>query len=102
MVELAGTVDAAQALRRIAAPLVATLQTFEQHGFAPFEPGFNARDALAQMAVTLSDGIAGIAQGVDRSGALLVQTDQGLQRVTSAEVSVRAQRRPDDSARPGY
>ena len=41
------------------------------------------------MQITLSDGMHGVAQGVDGSGALRVQTAQGLQRVTSSEVSVR-------------
>ncbi|MCX7248953.1 MAG: hypothetical protein NTX31_15005 [Burkholderiales bacterium] len=39
--------------------------------------------------MTLSNGTAGIAQGVDRRGALQLETAQGLLRVTSAEVSVR-------------
>jgi len=89
LVELLPGTSAGQALQRLMAPLVETLLTFEQHGFAPFQAAFNARDALAQQAVTLSDGMQGIAQGVDLGGALQVQTAQGLQRVTSAEVSVR-------------
>jgi BirA family biotin operon repressor/biotin-[acetyl-CoA-carboxylase] ligase len=44
--------------------------------------------------VTLSDGLQGVAQGVDATGALLVQTAQGVQRVTSSEVSVRMQSGP--------
>ncbi len=94
--ELLPEVDAAQALLRIAAPLVHAVQRFEAHGFAPFQMAFNARDALAQLPVTLSDGVQGVAQGVDASGALLVAGAQGVQRVTSAEVSVRPQ------AGPGY
>jgi len=89
LTELLPTLDAAQALARIVAPLIQTLKSFERLGFAPFQAGFRARDALAQAPVTLSDGVTGVAQGVDRDGALLVQTAQGLQRVTSAEVSVR-------------
>ena len=82
-------VDAAQALLRIAAALVQTLKTFEGHGFAPFLGAFTTRDALHGMAITLSDGGSGIAQGVDGTGALRVQTAQGLQAITSSEVSVR-------------
>jgi len=92
--ELLPEVDAAQALLRIAAPLVQTVQCFEAHGFAPFQQAFNARDALVQVPVTLSDGLQGMAQGVDASGALLVAGTQGVQRITSAEVSVRAQPGP--------
>ena len=94
LAELLPEVDAAQALLRIAAPLVQTVQRFEAHGFAPFQSDFNARDALAQVPVTLSDGMQGVAQGVDASGALLVASAQGVQRVTSAEVSVRVQPGP--------
>jgi len=93
--ELMAGVDAGQALGRIALPLVQTLQTFEQRGFTYFQDAFNQRDALAHVPVTLSDGMHGVAQGVDGSGALRVQTAQGMQRVTSSEVSVRPARGPD-------
>jgi BirA family biotin operon repressor/biotin-[acetyl-CoA-carboxylase] ligase len=94
LAELLPGVDAAQALARMAAPLVLAVQAFEARGFAPFQAKFNAIDALAQLPVTLSDGMQGVAQGVDASGALLVATPQGVQRVTSAEVSVRPQPGP--------
>ena len=58
--ELLTGVDAAQALARVVLPLVQTLQRFEQHGFAPFQADFAARDALAGVAVSLSDGIVRI------------------------------------------
>ena len=89
LIELLPGIQAAQALQRVATPLVQAIQRFEQCGFAPFQADFNARDALAQRAVTLSDGMQGLAQGVDRVGALQVLTNAGLQRVTSSEVSVR-------------
>lgn len=82
-------VTPAQALVRLAAPLVETLQLFMQQGFAPFQERFHAIDALAGLPVTLSDGTTGVARGVDASGALQVQTEAGWQRVSSAEVSVR-------------
>ncbi len=82
-------IHAGQALKQLIGPLVDTLLTFEVQGFAPFQAAFNARDALSQVAVALSDGMQGIALGVDRVGALQVQTAQGVQCVTSAEVSVR-------------
>ena len=86
---IAPELDAPGALGRLAAPLVQAVQAFERLGFAPFQARFNARDVLRQRPVTLSDGTGGIAQGVGEDGALLVQTAQGLQQVTSAEVSVR-------------
>lgn len=82
-------IDAPQALLRVAAPLVQALKLFEAHGFAPFKPRFNERDALSGLAVCLSDGTEGMALGVDGIGALLVHTAHGLKKVTSAEVSVR-------------
>jgi BirA family biotin operon repressor/biotin-[acetyl-CoA-carboxylase] ligase len=78
-----------QALERVLLPLVQTLRRFEGEGFSPFAAGFNARDGLRDHAVTLSDGICGVARGVNASGALLVHTEAGLQAVVSSEVSVR-------------
>ena len=81
--------DAPTALLRIVPPLVAMLQGFEACGFAPVQPRFAARDVLQGRAVTLSDGQTGTAHGVAEDGALLVHTAQGMQAVTSAEISVR-------------
>ena len=81
--------DAPAALLRIVPPLVAMLQGFEACGFAPVQPRFAARDVLQGRAVTLSDGQTGTAHGVGEDGALLVHTAQGMQAVTSAEISVR-------------
>lgn len=89
LAELVPGISAMLALAQILPPLVQTLRAFEQQGFAAFQARFNARDALAQTPVSLSDGQHGVAMGVDPVGALLLQTGQGLQRVTSAEVSVR-------------
>ena len=80
---------AAQALERVAQPLIDTVLRFAQQGFAPLLPAFAARDALRGRAVTLSDGTTGEAQGVDATGALLVHTAAGLKKITTSEVSVR-------------
>jgi len=87
--ELWPQADAPGALARVVPPLIRALQAFEREGFAPFEAGFTERDVLRGREVTLSDGTAGRAGGVDRSGALLVHTAAGLQPVSSSEVSVR-------------
>ena len=87
--ELVPGIDAAAALARVAAALVATVQAFERGGFAPFQARFHARDVLQGRAVRLSDGTDGVAQGVDTQGALRVATAQGLQTITSSEISVR-------------
>jgi BirA family biotin operon repressor/biotin-[acetyl-CoA-carboxylase] ligase len=87
--ELLPRSDAGQALLQIAAPLVQTLQAFQSFGFAPFQARFNARDALRDRLVVLSDGTTGTAHGASESGALLVHTALGMQAVASSEVSVR-------------
>ena len=79
-------ITAPAALERVALPLVRAVQAFAHVGFAPFEARFAARDALA---VRLSDGTQGQAEGVDATGALRVRTAAGVQRITSGEISVR-------------
>lgn len=87
--EVLPDLDAGGALLRIAAPLVQTILAFQTFGFAPFQARFNARDALRDRAVVLSDGTAGTAHGTSEAGALLVHTARGMNAVTSSEVSVR-------------
>ncbi|MDP3761237.1 MAG: biotin--[acetyl-CoA-carboxylase] ligase [Ramlibacter sp.] len=87
--ELMPGIAAGEVLRRVAAPLVQAVQAFETFGFAPFQARFNARDALRDRAVALSDGTAGTAHGTTERGALLVHTAGGMNTVTSSEVSVR-------------
>jgi BirA family biotin operon repressor/biotin-[acetyl-CoA-carboxylase] ligase len=87
--ELLPGVDAGAALLRIAPPLVRDVQAFEQAGFAGFRLRFEARDALRDRAVALSDGTTGTAHGVAEDGSLLVHTAAGLQAISSSEVSVR-------------
>lgn len=88
-------ITAAQTLLRVAKPLLATLLAFEnpgvRGGFASLQNAFNARDALRDLTVTLSDGRTGVARGVDATGALQVETAQGLEVINSSEVSVRPQ-----------
>jgi BirA family transcriptional regulator, biotin operon repressor / biotin---[acetyl-CoA-carboxylase] ligase len=79
------------ALERLFTPLLRDVLEFERTGFAAFSSRFATRDGLKGRLVHLSDGSTGQAQGVDCSGALLVHTSQGLQRVASQEVSVRPQ-----------
>lgn len=87
--ELLPGIDAAGALLRIAAPLARAIVLFEEQGFPAFRAEFERRDVLRGQSVSLSDGRVGDALGVDERGALLVHTSDGMQRVTSAEVSVR-------------
>jgi BirA family biotin operon repressor/biotin-[acetyl-CoA-carboxylase] ligase len=87
--EMLPGVTAGEVLERIAAPLVQAVQAFEAFGFGPFQARFNARDALRDRAVALSDGTAGTAHGTTERGALLVHTAAGMTSITSSEVSVR-------------
>jgi BirA family transcriptional regulator, biotin operon repressor / biotin---[acetyl-CoA-carboxylase] ligase len=89
--ELDGAFDAPTALARLALPLVHALQSFERSGFAAFADRFAARDLLFQRRITTTQaGLPeGVALGVSAEGALRVQTPQGLQSVSSGEVSVR-------------
>jgi BirA family biotin operon repressor/biotin-[acetyl-CoA-carboxylase] ligase len=87
--DLQSGVTGPKALMKVAAPLLATLQAFERAGFAPLRNAFNARDALSNLSVTLSDGRHGVARGVDATGAMLVDTEQGQEAISSSEVSVR-------------
>ena len=87
--EIDPRLSAPTVLARVLPALVEALAGFAQTGFAPWAARFNARDALADAPVILSDGTAGTARGVDTRGALRVQTAQGLREVSSAEVSVR-------------
>ncbi len=89
LTELWPEATAPLALARLALPLVQALQAFERDGFAPLRTAFHARDLLYGQPVQCSDGVVGTARGVDASGALLVHTDQGLKKISSAEVSVR-------------
>jgi len=82
-------ITAADALARVAAPLVAAVQAFALTGFAPLQTRFHARDVLQGLAVTTSDGVQGLALGVDASGALQIETPTGVLKVHSSEVSVR-------------
>ncbi len=87
--DLKSGITAPEALMKVAEPLLATLHAFERTGFAPLQNAFNARDALHNLPVTLSDGRHGVARGVDATGAMLVDTEQGLEAISSSELSVR-------------
>ena len=84
-------IDAPAALHRVAAPLLAMLQAFEQGGFAPLRPRFAARDVLLGQTLntTLADTPQGVADGIDDDGALVLRVAGQRVRLASGEVSVR-------------
>ncbi len=89
LLELDERLDAPTALACLLPSLVGDIQAFALQGFAPLAARFAERDLLRGRAVNLSDGTGGVAEGVGPDGALLVRTGQGLQAVTSSEISVR-------------
>jgi BirA family biotin operon repressor/biotin-[acetyl-CoA-carboxylase] ligase len=73
--------------------LAAALTRFSHAGFAPFCARWNSRHAYAGREVTIVDnGVvlhAGVAAGVDDSGALLLDTPTGRVVVHAGDVSLR-------------
>ncbi len=70
------------------------LLKFSSHGFAPFRAEWESCHAWhnQQARVLLSDGssVAGIARGVNESGALILETAQGMQIFHAGEISLAA------------
>ena len=89
LVEVLPNADAPSTLDAILLPLVRAVLAFEQQGFGELRTAFHARDLLYGREVVCTDGTTGTARGVDAGGALLVHTASGLQKISSAEVSVR-------------
>jgi BirA family biotin operon repressor/biotin-[acetyl-CoA-carboxylase] ligase len=89
--ELDTTATAPSVMAQIALPLVQAIELFESDGFGAFEDRFAARDVLRGHTVrtTQADVQQGIARGISAQGELLVQTDSGIVKVASGEVSVR-------------
>ncbi len=73
--------------------LVALLTAYEEEGFSSWREEWQALDALngRQISVfTGSNQSRGLAQGVDENGALLLQTETGVQSFQGGEVSLKA------------
>jgi BirA family transcriptional regulator, biotin operon repressor / biotin---[acetyl-CoA-carboxylase] ligase len=91
--ELLPDISAPEALQRIALPLVQTILAFADYGFEPFQARFNTLDVLRNRQVTALEGqvtnTVGTGCGVSETGALMLHNDNGMQFITSSEVSVR-------------
>lgn len=77
---------------RLLAALRRGLRLFEAEGFAAFTDEFARLDCLYGKPVRLYTPrgvVDGVGAGVDEQGALFVDTEDGRQRMDSAEVSVR-------------
>jgi BirA family biotin operon repressor/biotin-[acetyl-CoA-carboxylase] ligase len=77
----------------LAGEIIDGLARFRHEGLSPFLDEWRAADSLCDRAVTVQTSQTswhGIARGIDASGALLVETAQGMQKVLSGDISVRA------------
>jgi BirA family biotin operon repressor/biotin-[acetyl-CoA-carboxylase] ligase len=76
----------------IVAELGALLADYETTGFGRWRDDWALADALVDRSVRVEAGggdVAGTARGIDRDGALLIETAGGLERVIAGDVSVR-------------
>jgi BirA family biotin operon repressor/biotin-[acetyl-CoA-carboxylase] ligase len=70
------------------------LHCWEESGFAPWREAWQALDAYRDQPVNILMGdarIAGTERGVDRDGAIQIETTLGLQSFHGGEVSLRPQ-----------
>lgn len=81
---------------RVAAALITALADglaqFEREGFAAFVDEYAQHDLLRGKALNVQGALGplqGTGAGVDARGALLLQTDEGLRAIDSADVTVR-------------
>lgn len=90
---LGDAIDPNVLLAAILIELAGVLDRFTQRGFAALRDDWLARHAHADAAVQILSEFApprnGICRGVDHDGALLLETEAGVERVLSGEVSLR-------------
>ncbi len=96
--DLAGYLGSAPDRNQVAANIIEALwemlPKFSQQGFGPFAAHWQATDLFADKRIVLQMGekrFVGIDRGVDASGALLVETEDGITRFHGGEVSLRGQ-----------
>lgn len=76
--------------------LVSLLAGWSDSGFNSWRDAWCARDMLKDEPITVTGGedLAGVASGVDETGALLIRTEQGMRAVYSGDASVRRNQNP--------
>jgi BirA family biotin operon repressor/biotin-[acetyl-CoA-carboxylase] ligase len=88
-------IEREQLLAALLNNLAAALQAFERDGFAAFAARWNAYHAYADRAVNILDRDQvlqqGVARGVDDTGRLLLDTEDGRITVMAGDVSLRLQ-----------
>lgn len=91
----ATTLDRNRLAAGVADALARELSAFEATGFPPFAPRWNAVDAFADRPVVVgpahepANRIAGVARGVDSTGALQLDVAGVRQRIIAGDVSLR-------------
>jgi BirA family biotin operon repressor/biotin-[acetyl-CoA-carboxylase] ligase len=76
----------------VLAALLESLHGFDKTGFDPFVENWAQYDVHQGKSVSLSMGqrrIVGIHRGVDRNGALLLETEEGIRTYHGGEISLR-------------
>jgi BirA family biotin operon repressor/biotin-[acetyl-CoA-carboxylase] ligase len=88
-------IERTQLLATLLNRLAAALVEFERDGFAVFAARWNACHAYADQAVKILDRgevlQQGVARGVDDTGRLLLDTDDGRMTIMAGDVSLRLQ-----------
>lgn len=72
--------------------IVSLLKDYAHHGFGVWQQQWQHYDALYGQEVEilgLADSLTGIAQGIDNTGALIINTATGQQLISGGEVSLR-------------
>lgn len=85
-------VDRQQITVALISHIVSLLADYAQQGFGAWRSKWQSYDALYGQPVHvlgLAESIVGMAQGIDTTGAFLIQTATGLQAISGGEVSVR-------------
>ncbi|PIE42577.1 MAG: bifunctional biotin--[acetyl-CoA-carboxylase] synthetase/biotin operon repressor [Gammaproteobacteria bacterium] len=86
------SVDKNLLLAEIMNELIMGLNKFERNGFSEFVDEWQSYHAMQQHKISLQVGskvVDGVCHGVDASGALLLDTDAGLQAFHGGEVSIQ-------------
>ncbi|MGX9461115.1 bifunctional biotin--[acetyl-CoA-carboxylase] ligase/biotin operon repressor BirA [Shewanella sp. A14] len=85
--------DKTELLIELHKTLKADLQLFEQEGLVSFLDRWNEFDLFIHREVSLlmaPNVVSGICRGIDKQGALLLETEQGIKRYIGGEISLRS------------
>lgn len=86
------TLNRQQVTAALVSHIVSLLADYPQSGFAVWQQQWQQHDALYSQEVEvlgLAQLVVGIAQGIDKTGALIIQTDLGQQLISGGEVTLR-------------